>query len=338
MTRLFEEMTPPATESGAYILIVSYAGFTGEGELLENLYKRGMKGRRIHKGLEVYKAQGLVMFWSHKRRQPWQIGRAGKAHYDEQQRILRPNTFARIHRNEWVSSESVFILPEQWDACVDPSRGPILSGAALHLGVDVGIKSDNAAVVGVVWDGPKIVLATHRVWRPTKTQPVNVGDIEDYILELRKLHRVVRLYADPYQFMQSLQNLQKKLGAAVQEFPQTVSNTTIMGEELFSLIKGKNLIAYPSPEIREHVTNATGVETPRGFRLAKEKATKKIDLAVALSMACCAALQAGNPKPFDPRSFPIGVGRGTNWLTDYSSGDVDDDGDPEYVGATVWHS
>jgi hypothetical protein len=70
MTRLFEEMTPP----GAYILIVSYAGFTSEGELLENLYKRGLKGKRIHKSLECYRAQGLFMFWSHRKRQPWQLG------------------------------------------------------------------------------------------------------------------------------------------------------------------------------------------------------------------------------------------------------------------------
>jgi hypothetical protein len=52
MTRLFEEMTPSPTAPGAYILIVSYAGFTGEGELLENLYKRGLKGKRIYKSLE----------------------------------------------------------------------------------------------------------------------------------------------------------------------------------------------------------------------------------------------------------------------------------------------
>jgi phage terminase large subunit-like protein len=53
-TRLFEEMTPPVTEPGAYILVVSYAGFVGEGELLESIYKRGLKGRRLHKSLEVY--------------------------------------------------------------------------------------------------------------------------------------------------------------------------------------------------------------------------------------------------------------------------------------------
>ena len=293
MTRLFEEMTPPSTEAGAYILIVSYAGFTGEGELLEGLHKRGLKGRRLHKSLECYRAQGLFMFWSHRRRQPWQLGAEGKAYYAEQERILRANTFRRIHRNEWVSSESVFILPELWDACVDPSHRPLLSGCTLYIGVDIGIKSDNAAVVGVVRDGERIMLATHRVWRPTKTQPVNVNDVEDYIEELSLRHRIARLYADPYQFVQALQNLRLLLGSAVQEFPQTVANCTIMGEELWSLIKNRNLVSYESAEIKEHVQNTTGVETPRGFRLAKEKASKKIDLAVALAMACVAAVQAG---------------------------------------------
>jgi hypothetical protein len=95
--------------------------------------------------------------------------------------------------------------------------------------------------------------------------------------------------------------------AVVQEFPQTVSNTTVMGEELYSLIKGKNLVAYSDADMRVHVTNATGVETARGFRIAKEKASKKVDLAVALAMAVCAALQAGKPLT-NPHAVPLGVG------------------------------
>lgn len=35
------------------------------------------------------------------------------------------------------------------------------------------------------------------------------------------------------------------------------------------------------------------VETPRGFRIAEEKASKKLDAIVALSMACVAALDFG---------------------------------------------
>ncbi len=89
-TRLFEEMTPPPTEEGAYMLIVSYAGFTGEGELLENLYKRGLKGRRVHKSLECYRAQGLFIFWSHKPRMPWQLGAEGRATTKSRRKFSAP--------------------------------------------------------------------------------------------------------------------------------------------------------------------------------------------------------------------------------------------------------
>src|SRR5262249_51202072 len=223
-------------------------------------------------------------------------------------------TYLRLHENRWVSSESTFITREQWEACVDPSRVPLLSGGVLYLGVDIGVKSDNAAVVGVQWDkqSQKITVANHRAWRPTKEQPVNLQDIEDYILELRKRHRVVRVYADPYQAMQMIQSLQKKMGVTVvQEFPQTVPNTTMMGEELYALIKNKNIVSYADNELLAHVTNATGVETARGFRIAKEKASKKIDLAAALAMACCAALQVG--KPITTSAIPIGLGHGIGY-------------------------
>jgi phage terminase large subunit-like protein len=142
---------------------------------------------------------------------------------------------------------------------------------------------------------------------------VKLREVADYVLDLRKRHRIARVYADPYQFMESLQFLQAKMGeSVVQEFPQTQANCTIMGEELYSLIKGRNLIAYPDSDVRAHVLNATGIETPRGFRIAKEKASKKIDLAVALAMAACAALRAGKPVT-NPHAFPVGVGR-VKWL------------------------
>src|SRR5262249_30192245 len=257
---------------------------------------------------------GMFMFWSHKRRLPEQLTPEARAYYAEQKNMLRPLTYLRLHENRWVSSESTFIDREQWLACVDPSRVPLLSGGVLYLGVDVGIKSDNAAVVSVQWDKPgqKIVVANHRVWRPTREQPVNLQDIEDYILELRKRHRIVRVFIDPYQAYAMIQSLQKKMGVTiVQEFPQTVPNTTVMGEELYSLIKNKNIVSYPDSELQAHITNATGVETARGFRIAKEKSSKKIDLAVALAMACCAALQAG--KPVTTSALPVGIGHGIGY-------------------------
>jgi hypothetical protein len=69
--------------------------------------------------------------------------------------------------------------------------------------------------------------------------------------------------------------------------------------------------------LREHELNAVSIETARGFRLAKQKTSRKIDAAIALSFACLAAYQSGRPPSstdvplrkivvntyFNPRSF-----------------------------------
>ena len=63
-----------------------------------------------------------------------------------------------------------------------------------------------------------------------------------------------------------------------------------MGQALFDLLNGKNLRMYPSDELRQQAMHTVAVESPRGWRIAKEKASKKIDGVVALSMACVSAI------------------------------------------------
>ncbi|MBI3065677.1 MAG: hypothetical protein HYY82_12185 [Deltaproteobacteria bacterium] len=234
------------------------------------------------------------MFWSHRRRQPWQTGAEGRAYYAEQRRILRPNTFRRLHGNEWVSAESQFISAEQWDAIVDESRSPILTGGSVCLGIDIGVKSDTSAVVAVSWDndGKKLIVAFHRIWKPTKGRPVVLGDVKDFIKEISQRHAIRKALADPSQAYRLIEELRNE-GITVEEFTQSPANGVKMGETLFSLVKDGNLITYKSAELREHVLNATGIETPGGVRMVKGKATKKIDAAIALAMACVAAIQKG---------------------------------------------
>ena len=93
------------TEPEAWVLIVTYAGFTGESVLLERLYPQGIAGERIDDDLEVFRSEGQFTFWSHTPRQPWQT----QQYYAEQRRTLRPNAYARLHENQWVSGESAFI-------------------------------------------------------------------------------------------------------------------------------------------------------------------------------------------------------------------------------------
>ena len=60
-----------------------------------------------------------------------------------------------------------------------------------------------------------------------------------------------------------------------------------MGQTLFDLLTGLNLEVYPSDDLRQQALSTVAVENPRGWRIAKEKASKKIDAIVALGDGLC---------------------------------------------------
>lgn len=306
--RLYEELTPPPTEENAWLLVVTYAGWTGESVLLERLYKQGLAGERIDDELEMYIADELFMFWSHTPRQPWQTER----YYAEQRRSLRPNTFARIHENKWVTAESAFLTPELWDSCVDPTHGPMASCKTTEEidGVDLGFKHDNMAVVRVRWEGPRLVLIDYRLWKPAPNEPLNLeSTVEKYLLEIHAANSLRCVVIDPWQAYGSIQKL-KAVGVPIEEFPQTVANCTRMGQTLFDMLKRRELVLFPDEELRQQAMNCIAIETPNGFRIAKDKASKKIDLIVALAMACVAAQREQHRPVFD-----ISAGRASGELT-----------------------
>ena len=55
----------------------------------------------------------------------------------------------------------------------------------------------------------------------------------------------------------------------------------------------ESLIAYPDDDIRLPVQRAVAIETPRGWRIAKDKTAHKIDVVIALGMAALGAVQGG---------------------------------------------
>jgi hypothetical protein len=295
--RLWEELTPLPNKPSVRF-ISTYAGWENESKLLWDLYVLSVdkdehpegKAERIHPELPIYvnREAGIFCYWDHEPRMPWQT----PSYYALQKKTLRPGTYLRLHENRWTSAESAFISGEMWDSIVDLTHRPILAGASVHIALDVGVKSDSSAVVGVSLIGNKLVIAFHKIWTPTKNQPVMLDDIKAFIVEMFQRHNVRSAVADPSQAFMLMQQLAQE-GIIVTEFPQTTNNTIRMGETLFAAIRDRNLVAYKSDEMREHMLNATGLETANGVRMIKGKSTKKIDAAIALAMASVAAIQAG---------------------------------------------
>jgi hypothetical protein len=137
----------------------------------------------------------------------------------------------------------------------------------------------------------------HRVYRPSPNEPLNFeGTIELTLLDLHARFRVAKILFDPWQMQATSQRLQKR-GLRIEEFPQSVGNLTTVSQNLYELIQGRNLVVYPDVDMRLAVRHSVAVETPRGWRISKEKQSHKIDVVVALAMAARATVQGGIAHP-----------------------------------------
>jgi phage terminase large subunit-like protein len=293
--RLWDEMVPPPTRPISCRLTVTYAGFEGESQLLEGLYKRGKQLPLI--APDLHAGDGLLMFWSHEPIAPWQ----DEAWLAEMRRSLRPNAYLRMVENRFVTTETSFIELAWWDSCVDPAVSPVIRDRtrSAYVGIDASTKHDSTAIVAINWD-PKVNkarLLTHRIFQPSASEPLDFdAAIESTILDLHARFRLKQVLYDPYQMVAVAQRL-TKAGVKMVEYPQSSPNLTAASQNLYELIKGGNLIAYPDAAIRLAVSRAVAIESPRGWRIAKEKQSHKIDVVVALAMAALAAVQ--NPSRYD---------------------------------------
>lgn len=293
--RLWDEMVPVPTRKVSARLTVTYAGFEGESSLLEDLYARGMKGKEIAPALR--KQKGMLMLWSHKPVAPWQT----KSWLSQMREQHRRNAYLRQIENRWVSTESSFVDLDWYDACVDSSARPIVASQSLPVwvGVDASVKHDSTAIVACTYDSDqkKVRLVAHRIFVPTRSENIDFESmIEKTVMELRERFRVRAVYFDPYQMQASAQRL-RRAGINMIEYPQTVPNLTECSSNLYDLIKAQNLIVYKDADIRMAISRSVALETPRGFRITKEKASARIDVVIALAMSALGAVQGQHSEP-----------------------------------------
>jgi len=302
-TRLWEELTPVPNRRSLRI-VDSYAGFSGDAPVLEPLWTRALAGERLDDELPIYSA-GRLWAYIDQGVEAQQRGWLGDpddmaAYYEEQTQTLRPGTFARLHLNQWQSGEEAFIDAEMWDACIDASMVPVMHPRFLQLGplqvgIDAATKHDSAAVVAVAQENDGLRLVRHRIWSPRRGETLDLeATIEAFMLELQANFTVSAVRFDPSQMIRSAKTL-ADAGLPMREFVQSSPNLTLAGQTLYELVKSRSLVMYPDDELRRHALNAVAVDSGRGWRLAKEKSSRKIDGCAALSFACVDALRTGPP-------------------------------------------
>ena len=293
--RLWDELVPPPTRKIACRLTVTHAGFEGESTLLEDLYRRGLALPQV--GKDLYGGDGFLMFWTHELIAPWQ---------DEawlaSMRRARASAWTRQVENKFASVESAFTDMAAWDGCVQPSLGPAPPNRQLPIwiGIDASTKRDSTALVAVAFDKKSQCarLVQHRVFTPSKDDPIDFAVVEAVILEWSKQYCLRKVWFDPHQFVSTAQRL-AKAGIKIEEFLQTVPNLTEATSNLIDMVRERRLVLYPDAAMRLAVSRAIIVESARGLRLDKLKQHFKIDVVVALATACLAAARGQNESNYD---------------------------------------
>lgn len=292
--RLWDELVPVPTRAVSLRLVTSYAGYSGEPGPLRELYDRGVEhGERVSQVWPLYRDGDLLVFWSHKPIAPWQT----PEWIESMRRTLRPAAFARQIENRWAQAEEGFIPIAWWDRAA--TAAPIYAKHDLPvvLGVDAALRRDTAAVVAVTWDkqANALRIVNHKIFKPGllggRTLDLE-NTLEAAVKDFAGRFRVVEVRYDPYQFVRSAQTLARE-GIKMVEYGQTPPNLAAMSSNLYELFKSGAVVAYPDPDFRSAFAHAVAVETPRGIRIAKEKRSHKIDLAVALAMAAVGGVKQG---------------------------------------------
>src|SRR5260370_32240885 len=177
------------------------------------------------------------MFGSNGPVAPWE----SQSWLDQMRQQLRPNAFLRMIENRFVTTETAFVDPAWWDACVDPTAHPMMFGkmTPVWIGVDASTKHDTTAIVAVTFDdaSKRVRLVAHRIFKPSPDAPLDFeSTIESTVHDYGRRYSVRRVSFDPWQ-MQAVAQRLKASGVPIYEFPQSVPTLTAMGSNLFALVK-----------------------------------------------------------------------------------------------------
>lgn len=293
--RMWSEMTIPPNKHGlAQRFIDTYAGFSGESPILENLYTKIVKeGKRLTlpdapNDLEVYANGRMIALWNSTPRLPWQT----PDYYASEAAILPENEFNRIHRNIWGTSTQTFVPAEWWAAC----RGqiePFGKYRELVVAIDAAVSGDCFGIVGLSRTGDKVEVRYVRKWTPPpggKIEYSNIDNLNDPEYPEGELRRLAREYNvicfgyDPYQLHHLCSSLSNDNVGYFQTFSQGADRLEA-DKQLYDVIRDRRIVQDGNPDLTEHIQNANAKTEGDKLRIVKRSESLKIDLAVCCSMA-----------------------------------------------------
>lgn len=167
-----------------------------------------------------------------------------------------------------------------------------LNRPPVFVGVDVGIRRDFTAIVGVCKEesGRTIRTVGYRLWEPKKMPDgvnveVDLSDVTACLERICGLFNVARIAYDPWQFMGSAQQLAAKGHRHRLMECNQQTESVAFSNGLYDAFRNDSLTLIDDITLKSHLTSCNAEVSERGFKIVKRKQSRKIDLAIALAMA-----------------------------------------------------
>jgi phage terminase large subunit-like protein len=193
-----------------------------------------------------------------------------------------PWQWARFACNVWTQGEEAWLPIGVWDSFAEDGKIP--DGAEVWLGVDLGLKHDSAAIVGVCAHGDGLFAQARIIEPPTTGENLDIALVEKEIRDAAGRWQVHSVAYDPWRMERSAQILGDE-GLLMVEHPMTNARMAPESEALHEAIMRGVIRHDGDPVFSSHVNSGVPTETERGWRLTKRRAKDKIDALIALLMA-----------------------------------------------------
>ncbi|NVM20574.1 MAG: hypothetical protein HWN68_02200 [Desulfobacterales bacterium] len=116
---------------------------------------------------------------------------------------------------EFADVVDAFFISDKVVACVDKKRPNILPHASSRtryvVTLDPGLKGNAYALAMGHFEKPKVIADYLRLWQGTRENPVQIVEVEDFLLGLNRKYRIVDNALDQHQSAATIQRLQKKI-------------------------------------------------------------------------------------------------------------------------------
>jgi phage terminase large subunit-like protein len=269
--------------------------------------------------LVVLTTAGDPAHWSHQIRQRaashplWRLHEVpgpppwlDPARLDEQRAGLSPASYRRLFHNEWIAAEDRLADATAIQECVN-HRGnlEVEERVPYVIGVDLGVTHDRAAVaVCHLQHHPRtndeleaeiVVVDRLEVWEGTPTRPVDLGIVEQFILDAAEYYNRAAIIIDPWQAIGIAQRLRhQKLNVTEFNFSQTSNGH--LASTLLGLLRNRLLALPDDAALLDELTHLRIREPSPGIFRIDHDPNRHNDRAIALLLAAQHLLSRERPR------------------------------------------